>query len=99
MTDSFTEAQLMQFVRATRGITALAREYDSRIEAAADDPDRLRRIGDEFAATSEGIILAAGLDQRTYDEIDAETQRDGALWQRLHDQVTAPEDPAVPADG
>lgn len=99
MTDSFTEAQLMRFVQATREITALAREYDPRIEAAADDPDRLRRTGDEFAAASEAIILAAGLDRRTYDEIDTETQRDGALWQRLHDLVTAPEEPVAPAEG
>lgn len=99
MTDSFTEAQLMRFVRATREITALAREYDPRIEAAADDPDRLGRISDEFAAASEAIILTSGLDRRTYDEIDVETQRDGALWQRLYDLVTAPEDPAAPADG
>ncbi|WP_040791195.1 DUF4168 domain-containing protein [Nocardia paucivorans] len=98
MTDSFTEAQLMRFVRATREITATAREYDSQFEAAAHDSDRLRRVGDEFAARSEEIIRASGLDRRTYDEIDAETQRDEALWQRLRDLVTAPEEPVVPGE-
>ncbi|MEV6134761.1 DUF4168 domain-containing protein [Nocardia sp. NPDC051990] len=80
MTDAFSEDQLQQFAKATRDIQALSEHYDpARPEAPA-----------EFADQSRAIIESVGLDLETYDAIGVETQRSGALWERVQNMIDQP---------